>query len=173
MIGLFVQRWVKLENDATYVAGINAFWVNHLRSASPGVPLPRESVKDLADFLWPPSSTEESPWRALWIEGAGWWSSSYVAGIADGFPRRLHACPFSSLCPTCRKTKRSGRSCGRVFHGLSLALVQDRKPVISGSTHGMRATRFPKLWKCLNFFSRTALQSCLEIVPLKGKNEIN
>jgi len=39
-----------LENHGNYVAGINAFWVNHLRSPTPGIPLRRESVKELADF---------------------------------------------------------------------------------------------------------------------------
>ena len=39
-----------LENHGNYVTGINAFWVNHLRSPTPGIPLRRESVKELADF---------------------------------------------------------------------------------------------------------------------------
>ena len=158
-----------LENHGNYVARINAFWVNHLRSPSPGIPLRRESVKEFADFLWPPESTEapavllellevqapvtipDIPSELQIISPEGYIHALLLACARD-LPRNLDKWKIILKSVPCAFTKGEGWS-------------------LPGDVWIRAWNSRNKISQAYESLSRTAFQTCMEIMSVKSKIE--
>ena len=158
-----------LENHGNYVARINAFWVNHLRSPSPGIPLRRESVKEFADFLWPPESTEapavllellevqapvtipDIPSELQMISPEGYIHALLLACARD-LPRNLDKWKIILKSVPCAFTKGEGWS-------------------LPGDVWIRAWNSRNKISQAYESLSRTAFQTCMEIMSVKSKIE--
>ena len=152
------------------MAGINAFWVNHLRSASPGVPLRRESVKDLADFLWPPSSTEEPGFLLELLEVMA------PAGEVPATPQALQMVSpegyMHALLMACaRDLPRNEEKWKIILKSVPCAFTSEVPGEKAGDLWIKSWNARNKISQAFESLSRTALQTCLEMAALKAKIE--
>ena len=70
-----------LGNQGAYVAAVNMFWMDFLKSPTPGVPLRRKSVEDLADYIWPQGALPSFLLKLLEVQAP---ASTTVAEVPQG-----------------------------------------------------------------------------------------
>ena len=159
-----------LSNHGTYVAGINVFWINHLRSPSPGVPLKRHSVKALADFLWPQESTEPPAFLLKIVECGA------PVGVVPEIPSGLHMLSpegyvHALLAACARDLPRNKEQWMVVLKSVPAAFTVGPDGATGGDTWIRAWNVRNEISQAYESLSRTAWQMCLEIQGVKRKLE--
>ncbi|CAJ1454983.1 unnamed protein product [Effrenium voratum] len=156
-----------LGNQGAYVAAVNMFWMDFLKSPTPGVPLRRKSVEDLADYIWPQGALPSFLLKLLEVQAP---ASTTVAEVPQGLQMLSpEGYAHAALCACARDLPQHKEQWARILRSVPCAFV-----VVPSGGRDVWIHAWNKrnaITQDYESLSRTALQQAIEIATLKSRFE--
>jgi hypothetical protein len=154
-----------LRQRGTYISGCNFFWLDLVRSISPGIPLSRDRVQELADWMFKDGPVPLKKPIGVAVSSADFPVHNHKGGLLMITPEEMAHAVLVKVANAIRAGARNVKEWRKVLLSVPVYIdVIPREEQVHWEAFNARQLILQEHWT----MSRTAAQQCYEVVAVKN-----
>ena len=154
-----------LRQRGTYISGFNFFWLDLVRSISPGIPLSRDRVRDLADWMFKDGPIPLKKPIGVRVTSVDFPVQSHKGGLLMITPEEMAHSVLVKVADAIRQGAKNTKEWQRVLLSVPVYIdVIPREDQLQWEAFNARQLILQEHWT----MSRTAAQQCYEVIAVQS-----
>ena len=154
-----------LRQRGTYISGFNFFWLDLVRSISPGIPLSRDRVRELADWMFKDGPIPLKKPIGVRVTSADFPVQSHKGGLLMITPEEMAHSVLVKVADAIRQGAKNTKEWQRVLLSVPVYIdVIPREEQLRWEAFNARQLVLQEHWT----MSRTAAQQCYEVIAVQS-----
>ena len=154
-----------LRQRGTYISGFNFFWLDLVRSISPGIPLSRDRVRDLADWMFKDGPIPLKKPIGVRVTSVDFPVHSHKGGLLMITPEEMAHSVLVKVADAIRQGAKNTKEWQRVLLSVPVYIdVIPREEQLRWEAFNARQLVLQEHWT----MSRTAAQQCYEVIAVQS-----